>query len=541
MATVIDALLITLGLDASKFDQAQKKSVEELRKFGQENDKQQKEAQRRAKDLAEGFEKVRNAIIGIGAAVVGINGFKDFVTQMVTGNAALGRTSKLLGMGVKDLDAWGHAAEGVGGSAASFQASMQNIVGGLQKFKMGMGGEEVVTALARLGVQAKDGAVDMYELGTALKRVRDQQGIQAALSLSQQLGMDQGTFQLMMKTDEELRELIKHLKESSGATKANSEAAQKLQQSWAELKQSGDGLAQNVFGSVAPALVALLTILKVATDAFKKFDDWAGGAASTFVATAAGISTLRVSITKLAGLFGVGSGGWLAAFFTFLRRANVGAQLLFHSEELNKGEQSELDKRWGGASNGKAGANSALQKAVSFFQSRGWSHEQAVGIAANIARESNFNPAAVGDSGNAYGIGQWHADRQANFQKLFPGKTIKGSSMDEQLAFYDWELKNTEKSAGDKLRGAKTNEEAAGIVSRYMERPAHAASEAYARGVLASSIASQSGRGGGSTVETNIAKIEVHTAATDAHGVARDMHQALQNNALITAGMTGMN
>ena len=33
MATIIDSLLIELGLDTSKFDANQKKSVEELRKF----------------------------------------------------------------------------------------------------------------------------------------------------------------------------------------------------------------------------------------------------------------------------------------------------------------------------------------------------------------------------------------------------------------------------------------------------------------------------------------------------------------------------
>jgi hypothetical protein len=107
---------------------------------------------------------------------------------------------------------------------------------------------------------------------------------------------------------------------------------------------------------------------------------------------------------------------------------------------------------------------------MNYFVSRGWTREQAAGIAASIEVESNWRPHVTGDSGQAYGLGQWHPDRQANFRRRF-GHDIRNSTFEEQLAFFDWELRNTEHKAGEKLHQARTAGEAGGVVSQYFERP----------------------------------------------------------------------
>lgn len=124
-------------------------------------------------------------------------------------------------------------------------------------------------------------------------------------------------------------------------------------------------------------------------------------------------------------------------------------------------------------------------QAMSYFQSMGWSAEQAAGMVANLQAESNFNHKAVGDGGRAYGVAQWHPDRQAEFKRMF-GKDIRESNFDEQLDFIHRELtQGKEKSAGDRLRGARTAAEAGDIVSRYYERPAKKEEEAARRADLA--------------------------------------------------------
>lgn len=109
---------------------------------------------------------------------------------------------------------------------------------------------------------------------------------------------------------------------------------------------------------------------------------------------------------------------------------------------------------------------------LDYFVSQGWTDVQAAGIVGNLVGESNLNPAAVGDSGLAYGIGQWHADRQADFASVF-GRPIQGSSLDDQLAFVQWELQNKGYLGGSSLKNAYNVSDATSIFMNKYERPAN--------------------------------------------------------------------
>lgn len=111
------------------------------------------------------------------------------------------------------------------------------------------------------------------------------------------------------------------------------------------------------------------------------------------------------------------------------------------------------------------------EEAQAFFESKGWTKEQAAGIVGNLVVESRLKTDAVGDGGQAYGIAQWHPDRQAKFQQVY-GKDIRQSSFAEQLEFVNWELNNSEKAAGDALRETTTADQAAAIVDKKYERSA---------------------------------------------------------------------
>jgi hypothetical protein len=112
----------------------------------------------------------------------------------------------------------------------------------------------------------------------------------------------------------------------------------------------------------------------------------------------------------------------------------------------------------------------------------GWPEAQACGIVANIRHESAFDPAAVGDGGAAYGLAQWHPDRQRDFRD-WKGNPIGGSTLEEQLNFIHHEMtEGKEQSAGRKLRASRTAREAGAVVSRFYERPADRDGEAERRG-----------------------------------------------------------
>jgi hypothetical protein len=130
------------------------------------------------------------------------------------------------------------------------------------------------------------------------------------------------------------------------------------------------------------------------------------------------------------------------------------------------------------------------QRAFRFFKQAGWSDAAAAGLAANILRESNGNVSATGDGGAAYGLAQWHKDRQQAF-RLWAGKDIRDSSVtfEDQLAFMNYELRQgREKSAGDALAGANTPGDAGAIVSSKYLRPGDAAGEAALRASLATRL-----------------------------------------------------
>jgi len=110
-----------------------------------------------------------------------------------------------------------------------------------------------------------------------------------------------------------------------------------------------------------------------------------------------------------------------------------------------------------------------------FFQSRGWTPVQSAGIMGNLFGESSLNPSAVGDGGAAYGAGQWHPDRQADFRQVF-GKPIQQSTLMEQYQFVDWELKNKPYLGGAQLAGATNVADATAIFMNKYERPANSSS-----------------------------------------------------------------
>jgi hypothetical protein len=125
---------------------------------------------------------------------------------------------------------------------------------------------------------------------------------------------------------------------------------------------------------------------------------------------------------------------------------------------------------------------------VEQLQTYGWSKPQAAGIAANIISESQLNPAAVGDHGTAYGLAQWHPDRQAEFKKHF-GKDIKGSSVKEQLDFLNYEmLEGKFKDVGAQLRRQTSASASGALVSEKYEIPFARDAEAARRGILATTL-----------------------------------------------------
>lgn len=162
----------------------------------------------------------------------------------------------------------------------------------------------------------------------------------------------------------------------------------------------------------------------------------------------------------------------------------VGGQRDFRADEANLGPQSAH-----GTSQEDTG------RAMAFFQKAGWSLQASAGIVANLLHESGLNKNATGDSGHAYGVGQWHEDRQAAF-KAWAGHDIRQSTLAEQLAFVNEELTKGQdkgaRKAGALLQGIASAAAAGAAVSAYYERPKDVAGEAGKRAHTAAGLVANS-------------------------------------------------
>lgn len=192
------------------------------------------------------------------------------------------------------------------------------------------------------------------------------------------------------------------------------------------------------------------------------------------------------------------------------------------------------------------------EEAQAFFESKGWSKEQAAGIVGNLVVESGLKTDAVGDGGDAYGIAQWHPDRQAKFNRQF-GKDIRQSSFQEQLEFVNWELNNDEKAAGNRLRNASSAEDAAAIVDQYYERSSGAARQqrinnasAIVQGDFKNLQGGGGSGGGGGGVAKNMAKgmlditKEAMSAVADIVGAGVGPMSTRKTTDTLTAGAASM-
>lgn len=246
------------------------------------------------------------------------------------------------------------------------------------------------------------------------------------------------------------------------------------------------------------ALIGKFTALKVAADA--------AGAATAASSTGALANLGRFGLVAGAAVGGVYVGSKISDAmegtvvgdkFSHYNTKALGMALSAIGFKNNRfamaARYDGYDQKYNGAAP-VAGIDEGLkQRVVRYFQQQGWSPAQARGIAANLISESSLNPHATGDNGNAYGLAQWHADRQANFAR-YAGKPIQGSSLIDQLGFVQYELtRGSERTAGALLRSAKTAGEAGSIVSRAYERPADAQGAATSRAALAESLAAPTG------------------------------------------------
>lgn len=234
MATIIDALVITMGLDPKGVAEGMKK----------------------ADSTIQGGVK---AIMGYLAPLAGMASFGALLGNYLSTADAVGKLSGAMGVNVEDLQAWQEAATRAGGSAEGFVQSVSGLTQRIGEFAA-TGEGEGKKIFETLGIAAKDGAGNardaiavMSDLAVKFEGLNKTQ----ALALGQKLGLDQGTIMLLQSGKKAVTELVARQKELGVYTKRDTELTAKANDAWADLKQSVTSAAAVVLRVAVPALTWL--------------------------------------------------------------------------------------------------------------------------------------------------------------------------------------------------------------------------------------------------------------------------------------------
>lgn len=356
MATVIDSLIVTLGLDNKDFQQGMKDTEKGLSDTRKKTDRVGKQIAASGKDAAEFFGQMQRSAIKFFAVLTAGKGLINFTRDVVTTGANLSRLSKNLNISADTMHRWGKASELNGGSMEGFLGTLQNLNN--QVTEIFMKGDSAITPyLRQLGVSVTDAAGKAKPLTTVLGDIADATekafpDRQQRYAYLQQMGFDEGTINLIAKGGKELRST---LAAQQGFSQKDADAAYRAEQTWIKAQQRLEKLTREVVVKVLPSLERLaesfvkmaeviIPPLSEAVEIFAELDEKTDGWSTSLILALATLRLLGGSAV-IGGLAGVATKLASMAASAVSLAAPLG--FLLYSGGLNKGEDEELRKLQG--------------------------------------------------------------------------------------------------------------------------------------------------------------------------------------------------
>ncbi|OVV33195.1 lytic transglycosylase domain-containing protein [Klebsiella pneumoniae] len=355
-ATVIDALLVTLGLDTSQFRKGQQEVSDDLKKQREDAKNTAKEMAEQGKKAASFFSSIKTELLALTGVTVTAGGLISFVKSTTSGLMDLSIQSKALGLSARELDGWSKSAEAAGSSAEKISASLQGFQGAIQGARVGDYSSSIFGGLAQLNaltgqnfdVWGQDASSLAKTSLDALRKISDP-------NLRRQVGLSLGFDDATLQRNQEGKFLpdVDRLTKSSGITEASTKGAKEFTAAWAELGQNLDTVKNQIYVGLIPTIRDLNGLLI----------EWSSGNAKS----SSFFKELKRDINDITG---IDLDSWtlsgdlrnLKDNFSMLGKVlnHLGNAL----NELNNGNFSkaadEFKKAWYGTEDGKPTGNDAL-------------------------------------------------------------------------------------------------------------------------------------------------------------------------------------
>ncbi|MFK2876887.1 hypothetical protein [Rhodanobacter hydrolyticus] len=336
MATVIDALMITLGFDVTDYKKGQKEVSDAQKKMRDDTTKTLKEMSEGNKKVVEGLTSLKTGLLEVIGIVTGGIGLKDFVLGTMNSQAALGRLSTNLNMNARDLKAWGIVAEEMGGKAQDAYGSLMSIQQGLGE-AMANGHSAFTDTARRMGIGITDSMIRNQDYAGVMEAIATRlQSLPRPLAQydANQLGVG-SMFNALM--DPNYQQNLAQAQQVVGVTKQSTEAAERLQKQWALVQARFEGIKDKAWAAVEPMIERLVNWLdRVDWDGLAKqinavvnaLGGW--GTVATVVGSVLALKLLSPmlgivgALTRMVPLLGSGAGA-LSGFGAALSGINLAA------------------------------------------------------------------------------------------------------------------------------------------------------------------------------------------------------------------------
>jgi hypothetical protein len=311
MPTIIDSLVVSLGLDGSKFVAGQKDAEASMAKTKAAALKQSAELETANKKFADSFNYIKVQAAELFAVIAGTSSIKAFITDVTTATAALGRLSVNLGVQPQEVGAWGLAIERVGGQANEAAGDFQEL--STQLFNLKQNGQNLPVGIQRLigasgdRVDTEHGIVGyLKSIGKAVEDFQKRGGSRSdAFNFLKQSGIGPGMAQLLLDNGSAIEKYVGSLKDLA-PTDDQIKKFEALQTAFFTLQQTLTNLGRELVANFAEPMEKAATAL---TDFLTANQKTATGAVFSW------LTTLRDDAQAVADVLNkiVDAQNWIAA------------------------------------------------------------------------------------------------------------------------------------------------------------------------------------------------------------------------------------
>jgi hypothetical protein len=280
MPTVIDSLVVELGLDPSKLTKGQQQALESFKKANESYIRGAKEIEKVTKDAGLSLSDLRNQALGIFTAFSGGRGVIEFAGNIIRSDAAVGRLSRNLGISRQEIAAWQSIATVFGGSGAEMAQTFTAINDAVKGFEIGKVSPMIqdFRALSTAGgtlIDVNKGTTSvLLAIAANLKAISETDPGRAGL-LGRMLGLDSGTYDLFItRSIPQIKELLEKMVSLNKVTKDNGDAFDELEKRIANMGNRAKGIARKAIGGEAGATMWMRLADELGKDNFLDAKPW---------------------------------------------------------------------------------------------------------------------------------------------------------------------------------------------------------------------------------------------------------------------------